>query len=118
MNTGSQGVRNFLDASTAHVTRQDVDVLAHWATLEPEAWRPAPFRTIAHAYGYFIHVRLDGSAGGCGEAERLEYEQAAREDGISEAFFALQAYAREHGCWWINLDRDAEIIEALPVHEW
>jgi hypothetical protein len=110
----ADGVHPLLDVSTAHITRRDDEILrGWWAALEPvHAPRAAPYRTIAHAYGYFVHVRLDGPE------DRAEYEAEAREAGISEAFMALQAYARSHGCWWINLDRDADTIEALPTHDW
>lgn len=107
------GVHGFLDASTAHITRKDNEILRDWAKLEPEnAPAAAPYRTIAHAYGYFLHVRLDRPV------DRRFYEKAAREQGISDAFFKLQEYARKHGCWWINLDRDADTIDSLPTHEW
>jgi hypothetical protein len=107
------GVQRFLDASTVHITRQDNDILREWATLEPQdAVEAAPYRTIAHSYGYFVHVRLDRAS------ERREYERAALLAGISPAFFLLQEYARKHKCWWVNLDRDAEPIPSLPTHEW
>lgn len=108
------GVHSFLDASTGHLTRDDDRMLARWASADGKEGAPLPpYRTIGHAYGYFVHVRLDGDDG------REEAEQAARsEHGASEAFFALQAHARRNGCWWINLDRDADSLPGLPTHGW
>lgn len=111
IDTRTPGVRNFLDASTAHVSKTDNAMLTYWATLEPEhSEGSAPFRTIAHAYGYFVNVQTGDTA----EAA----DQDAREQGMGEGFFALVAYARANGCWWINLDRDADHIDELPTFEW
>jgi hypothetical protein len=109
----ASGLHPFLDASTAHVGRRDDDILREWSKCEPmESAKAAPYRTIAHAYGYFVNVRMEPAE------ERAEYENEARDCGISEAFIRLQDYARERGCWWINLDRDADAIDGLPTHEW
>jgi hypothetical protein len=111
--TNPPGVQRFLDASTGHITREDNELLRAWAKLEPEeSTHSSPYRTIAHAYGYFVHVHL------LRPSERREYEREARRQGISEAFLRLQEYARKHSCWWINLDRDADTIDSLPTHEW
>lgn len=105
-----KGVHAFLDASTAHITRSDNDILQEWARMEPaESPRAAPYRTIAHSYGFFVHVQHDDVG---------EYEEQATEDGISDSFLTLQRKARELGCWWINLDRDADTLGFLPTHNW
>lgn len=109
----AEGVHTFLDASTGHITSKDNDILRWWAKRElADSFNAAPYRTIGHTYGYFVHVPQ-------GEAiERRQTERVARAEGLSDAFFALQQYAREHGCWWINLDRDADLIEGLPSFTW
>jgi hypothetical protein len=105
------GVRTYLDASTAHITQDDDTRLRAWAALEPEDSKgSAPSRTIGHAYGYFVHVALDETA--------EEHDSDAREAGMSDGFFALMKYARQHGCCWINLDRDADQIDGLPTFNW
>jgi hypothetical protein len=106
------GLHAFLDASTAHITCEDDVMLTRWAGAENDPCGSAPYRTIEHSYGYFVHVNLNDLA------DRAECEAQAREDGASDAFFKLQEYARERGCWWINLDRDADTVEGLPTHEW
>ena len=109
----NDGVQRFLDCSTGHIMRSDDAILSDWADEEMvEFGRPIPYRTIRHSYGYCVHVRLDGAE------DRADPEAEAREEGISEAFMALQAYARERGCWWINLDRDADPIDGLPIFDW
>jgi len=108
--SGPNGLHAFLDANTAHIGRKDEEALSDWAAASSDDHRgAAPYRTIAHSYGYFIHVPHD---------DVEDHEDRARDDGISEAFIRLQSYARERGCWWINLDRDADEVEGLPVHEW
>lgn len=101
------GVHTFLDASTAHITKKDNDILEAWGRRERTG--SAPYRTIPHSYGWFVHVVDD---------DREEHEEAARKHGISLDFFVLQDYARRHGCWWINLDLGADPIPGLPTHEW
>lgn len=109
----NEGVHAFLDCSVAHLTPKDKVLLEHWAAEEGVTYgRPIPYRTIAHKYGWIVHVRLD-------EAEdRKDAEAQACEEGISETFFEVQAYARKHGCWWINFDADADEISGLAVWEW
>jgi hypothetical protein len=112
-------IHSFLDCSTCHITKADTELLDAWAAAsDDETALAPPYRVIKHLYGWFVHVRLEGSADGSEDADRLEFEANAKEDGISDAFFALQALAREHGCWWINLDADADTIETLPTHDW
>lgn len=107
------GVQSFLDASTAHITKKDNEILTRWAEMEPEdSGQAAPYRTIAHAYGFFVHVRLDPAR------DRREAIRQARKFDISDAFLVLQAHARDLGCWWINLDRDADTVPGLKVHDW
>ena len=53
-----------------------------------------------------------------GPRDRRGPEMDARQEGISSSFFKLQKRAREHGCWWINLDRDADPVPGLPVNAW
>jgi hypothetical protein len=109
----ADGVHAFLDASTAHITAQDNKILSDWAKRSRKAnHKIAPYRTIDHSYGFFVHVHLDGAE------DREGYEQKAREEGISDAFFKLQEYARTHKCWWINLDTDADEVPGLPTHTW
>ncbi|MFX8648972.1 hypothetical protein ABTM34_20010, partial [Acinetobacter baumannii] len=51
-------------------------------------------------YGWFVHVPDD-------EPEALPAELGA-----------CLALARSRRCTWIMFDRDADIVSALPVHDW
>ncbi|MGG5810875.1 hypothetical protein [Falsiroseomonas sp. CW058] len=106
-------VGRFLDISTAHITLEDDRILAQWAECEmtKPLLRP-PYRVVRHAYGYFVHVRDEPAE------ERAECEAAARDEGISECFLEIQAIARRHGCWWINIDRDASILDGAATNDW
>lgn len=112
-----QCVHNFLDCSTSHITLRDMEILMEWADREDRA-KPSPYTTVGYTYGIFLQVRPDGAADGSDDNERQEYENEARAQDMSEAFFKLQAYARKHQCWWINLDADADTIEGLETFEW
>lgn len=105
------GVQSFLDCSTGHLMLRDSWILKRWAKIE-RGLHPgmAPYRTIGHSYGWFVHVHQDD--------DRVDYENLARAAGMSGAFFALQEYARSNGCWWINFDGDADTLDGFDVFDW
>ncbi len=101
-------VGKYLDCSTAHLTEETLQYL-------DESWRLACGMT---ASGIVIYPKLADSGNADSECygyliavagdEILEDEPDDLADLIQEAF--------DSECGWINLDRDAEIIEDLPVY--
>lgn len=81
--------------STAHITRDDRDLLDDHVTLmiyEKED------------YGYFVRVPSNLE-----EIDLSEYSQAFRD---------LLAAADVAGCSWLEIDRDGDVIDGLPAFEW
>lgn len=105
-------VHTIVHASTAHLAEGEWRALGEWADREPfDAGEPAPpYRTIRHGLGYLIHTHGDREQG---EEDRQE----AREAGMRDGFFAPLDHARKHGHRWLNIDRDYDLIEKLPVQE-
>lgn len=78
--------------STAHVSPATLE------GLQSEAGEGAPHRVIPHAYGAILYVGEDAPC--------------------AADLAAPLAYARRHGCIWLNFDRDAAELEGLAVHDW
>src|SRR6266852_6109698 len=87
----------YWDVSTAHITRQDARILAEYSHGN-EA------QLVVHRYeeGFFIPV----------------LEDCLADEKLSQDFIWLYRMAQENGISMLRLDRDAEIVEGLPVHEW
>ena len=85
----ADNIRKFLDLSTAHISGKTNS----W--LESEG-RPSIHQTDA---GWFLWCSLFN-------------EEMPRD------LLTVVAYARGLGCCYVMLDRDAELIEALPTYEW
>jgi len=60
-------------------------------------------RVIAHQYGWWINVPTD--------PEIYDFSDQA------PSLAAIIDHARTLDCAWVNLDADADTIDALPVHE-
>ena len=101
------GVRRFLDLSTAHLPVK----LREFRTLNQYAAVTVYERTDGESSRYqpmTLWVPDDPS----GWAE--EYDE---DDQPPAEVLALQLYARELGCDYIQFDRDASIIPGLPTWE-
>jgi len=87
----------YWDVSTAHITRQDSRILAEYSQGNEAG-------LIVHRYeeGFFIPV----------------LEERLTDARLSQDFIRLYRMAQENGISMLRLDRDAEIVEGLPVHEW
>lgn len=99
------GVCLYLDLSTAHLPASDLRVLS-----TPNAYGPGCPIVRPHEYGAWVHVRHDD---GEAQAER----EALTREGLTPALAAILAHARRLGCYWVNLDRDAETVPGLPTFE-
>lgn len=100
----TEGVRKYLDCSTAHITEQDDDLL-----------RSSPSGLIIHQleYGYLVYVAPEGAA------EVVdEQRDHARAIGLSESFIKVIDYARNQGCGWVKFDANAMYVPYLDTHNW
>jgi hypothetical protein len=95
-----EGVYNYLDASTGHVTEADAAILKE---LEDDSL------FIHKEFGWWIWVDV---------VDPDVQEETLRGLGLSDSFLKLVRYASDSHCYYINLDCDGATIEALPYHEW
>ena len=100
-------IAKFLDLSTKYLPFDDIKILMTHA----DGTMPSGLIAIQHNHGYFIHVELDAK-----RAEELASELRAY--GFSDAFIAVLRHARQHDCWWLNLDADGEDEDDLPTFDW
>lgn len=96
-------IHKYLDASTAHITKEDNALLQQTETSKDV---PGCF-VYPYDCGYFISVYSDSPS-----AEEME------ESGFSNSFFTLLEYARERECSVLRLDGDGDEIETIPTHNW
>ncbi|MDA8139790.1 MAG: hypothetical protein M0036_14160 [Desulfobacteraceae bacterium] len=94
----NQGVHSFLDASTGLLENADMKILTALAN-DVDVRGP---RVLAHEYGWWVNVSTDLFKEILAECRKL---------GLSEKFERIYRYAHENGCWWINLDADAEMLD-------
>ena len=87
------GVQLYLDLSTGHVSHED------W--LKMKEWN-GPIRVRHHRYGLIMWVSDD----------REEFND------LPETIRQIAIYAKANGCWLINFDQDAQIINGLDYYDW
>lgn len=98
-----------LDMSTCHVKEKTfklleenrIDEIVYYAKMENGG---DYLRKLC--WGFFIHVPQDDV-----DFESLEGE-------IPVDLYNCIKFAREQGCWWIDLDGDGEKVEELPEYDW
>ena len=95
--------RTFLYLSTAHVS----EATANWLDAQGEAaanYQAGPdmpeIHIAKHVYGWFF------------------YADEPPDEAWPADLRAVMAYVRQQGCEYVNMDRDADTIDALPVHDW
>lgn len=93
----------YLDASSAHITREDNALLQQTTTSEniPGCY------VYPYDCGYFISVYPDSPT-----------EEEKKESGFSENFFKLVEYARKNECYILRIDADGDDIEEFEVFNW
>jgi len=96
-------INKYLDASTAHITREDNSLLQQTETSEGV---PGCY-VYPYDCGYFISVYPDAPS-----------EEEKKESGFSESFFKVLEYARKNGCTVLRLDADGDPIKGLKKHDW
>jgi len=96
-----------LEASTAHVTEGDMQLLTHWVSACPDP----EFIVYEYSEGFFIHISCD--------REILDDEnKAAKERGISQELINLRVEAFKCGAKYLQLDGDGSVYEELPQFDW
>ena len=103
--------RKMLDVTTAHLRRQDREVLDELAAVQnDEGGFPVP-----HVYrqecGWYI------SAGVMYGGEDDEAANVLRDAGFSEDFIALMAHAQSLDCAIVNFDRDGDVEPGFAVFD-
>jgi hypothetical protein len=91
-------VLKYLDLSTAHLPEGERTALQAGELLDND-WP----RVITHEYGWWVNVPSDPVA----------YDFSDQAPALAQ----IIKHARELDCEWVNIDRDADTIDALPVHE-
>lgn len=94
-NTEELELRTVPVASTAHITREDDELLS----------RPGTHGHVDGAlrFGYMLRVSID----------RGDWH-----GDMSEGFMGLMRFVSARGFEWVILDRDGPVISALPTYEW
>ncbi len=93
-----EGVFNFLDCSTVHVTPADLDRL-----VTSDVLINYPYRE-----GFFVHSAGDGFQ---------ETINKARAAGFSDEMIEALQLANKLGCWWLRLDADGLKYDFLQTFE-
>jgi hypothetical protein len=92
-----------VEASTAHITKKDAELLMHTF---------CPVSVYDYPEGFFIHVAGDWDGRG------IELKQDAISFGFSEAFGELLRLAHGTGAKFLNLDCDSFVYPQLPQFSW
>lgn len=92
-------IYKYLDLSTAHITPETDRFLDR-----ESQWQLSEVIVYNKERGYFVHVPKD--------LEKLKQMD------IPKDLKACLRVAQKHGCNWLVLDGDAEIVEGLKTYEW
>jgi len=92
-------IDKILNASTGHITEEDVQLLE----------KESHFSVGNFEYGFFLFTQTAKHNPAFDVSYSYEY---------SKAFQELVALAERLGCRYICLDRDAEYIPGLPTFDW
>ncbi|WAJ28851.1 hypothetical protein [Antarcticirhabdus aurantiaca] len=94
-------VRKFMDVSTGHLTRDDVELLQAGAL---------PIEVLAYEYGWIISTA--GLMGIDGVEENAAKLSAS---GLSGTFIEVARAAGARDCWILRFDADADLDLELPI---
>lgn len=90
-----------LHASTAHITQHDAELLEDFKN-------DLPYRCLSDEYGFIVSTPEEGRPN----------EDIKNGLKFSDDYIALLRYAAEADCSYVNIDRDADIIDDLNVNDW
>ena len=85
--------------STAHITREDVELLEEWAK---DGAKDSPVLVAEYQYGFFLYV----------------WEDDETDEKFSESMLAILENCRKMRCWYLQLDADGPKYEELKEHDW
>jgi hypothetical protein len=108
MDKNNLEISKVLTLSTGHVTKDIADMLDEFSTYDPLVTNCYLEVYNKNNYGWFIHTHLG--------TEEKEIEKLSNE--IPQVLWDLMTLARDNGCAWLELDRDAERLEDLPYFDW
>lgn len=91
-------IYKYLDISTAHI-KEETDTYLQKQVRNDNS----PLIVYEKECGYFIHVSYN--------LDEIEMH-------IPSDLASCLGFARKHNCYWIVLDRDAEVIDELETYEW
>lgn len=102
------GIHKFLDLNTAHLTKDDADMLTAY---DPEGLLGSALPIIVrpHDYGWFIHVPHDDVTTVLNDCVKAAF---------SKHFVKILRHAAKRKCWWINFDSDGEFHHKFKKHVW
>jgi hypothetical protein len=95
-----EGVYNYLDINTAHITENDANILSSIADGN---------LVIDREHGWWIWVDV---------ADPEKQEAEFRSTGLSNDFLKVLETAVDRNCFWLLLDSDGETLSELPIYEW
>lgn len=95
---------SYLDISTAHITKEDGELLQKHGkdTLDQRKALTGPI-VYDYGYGSFVSVGAEG---------------CDRYNDYSQAFRDIMEFARSRGCFFVRFDGDGAEYEELPTFEW
>lgn len=93
-------ISNMLTVSTAHIKPET----AKWLERQWEIFDSSIVVFSKGVYGWFVYVDYPGRAN--------IYKELPKD------LVVLFRLAAEHGCEWLCIDRDVEVVSELPVYNW
>lgn len=97
-------IHKTLVLSTAHMTREDSELLAE-AQHDVELAGMTPVTYEMDEYGWMVYV----------SSESLISSSLSQ---FSEGFRDAVEMAQAHGCLWVRFDRDANVVGELKTYDW
>ncbi|MBO9579505.1 MAG: hypothetical protein J7498_01275 [Sphingobium sp.] len=91
---------DYLVLSTSHITKATSSLLDQWAQIEP---MQCPLSVANNHYGWFVSANP---------------VPPADQDKLPADLAAALTFARDQGCTYLLLDRDAGTTAHLPEYEW
>jgi len=107
-------IAKILVLSTGHVTEKDMSLL----TI-PKSY---PYTKLNTGYGAMVYlptdmiIPIEQSIDFITDDKAVEHKEKLL--AFSKDFRRLLKLAQEQDCQWLHLDRDGELHDELPSHEW
>jgi hypothetical protein len=105
-------IKTVLDIGIGHITEKDSKLLRRHVGDDEDF----PVAIMEYQYGFLISAWHHSDSREPEEVE--EFEKDFLEVGFSKEFLALIKLACGEGCNWLQLDRDGDTVDGLPVFKW